>query len=109
MLRRDLQLAADVVFAKLAEKFLIRIIEKIIISDSRTNKNSLYALDPSKLSKKLKIVAVGYFKVFAGLWIEALPVLAYSVFKLTLAGGCAEVRCRAAHIVNVPLKSGERG
>src|SRR5699024_6980936 len=40
----------------------------------------------------------------AWLWIEALPVFAYSVLKLLVTGGLPEIRRRAAHIMDIPFE-----
>lgn len=58
MLRCDLELTAYVVFAKFCEKFIIRIIYKIIVSYPASHKDLFYSGNTAELSEKLKVILV---------------------------------------------------
>ena len=58
MLRRDLELSADVMLDKLAQERLVFVIQDIIISNARTHKNLLHIRQAAKFPEQLHIVAV---------------------------------------------------
>ena len=58
----------------------------------------------AQLPKKFQVIPVVCLQIFAGLWKQTLPVGTNPLCHLLFAGRVTKICCRAAHIVNIPLK-----
>ena len=107
MLRRDLELAADVVLYKLADEGIVLIVHEIVVADAAADEDLFDAFDLPELSEELHIIPVVDLHVFAWSVAETGAVLADALRELFFAGGETEIRCRTADVVNIALKAGE--
>ena len=106
VLRRHLQLAADVIVHQLLEEVLVLVLQHIVIPHAAADEHLLDAGDPPHPLQKLCILAVVGVQILAGLRRQAGLALAHAVLLLLTAGGMAEVGAGAAHIVDVALEPG---
>ena len=105
MLRRHLELAADVVLHQLFEKALVRVGQQVVEADAGADE---HLLDPRQLpqpAQQMEIFAVIRPQGGAGLWREAFFPLAQPLGQLSLAGGAAEVGRRPAHVVDIAFEA----
>ena len=109
MLGGNAELTAYVVAAKLVEKAVVFIREKIVKPYSGADKDLFDLWQSAELSQKLQIVAVRHLHVFARSGKKALPAPAYALFKLFLTGRGAEVGGRTSYIVNIAFEIGHFG
>jgi hypothetical protein len=91
MFRGDFELAGDVVPHEVAEKALVFVEHEIVVANSRAYEDALDTGQAPKSLQEFPVFAVVDFEVWAGLWGEAAPVDAGSVFGHFGAGGTAEV------------------
>ena len=105
MLRRNAQLAADMVFAQFLQERSVRIREQIVKADTRADKYLLHLRQRSQLPQQFEVIAVINDKIRTGFRIQALAVCAGAVFQLFVAGRSAEFRCRSADVMDISLKS----
>ena len=106
MLGCNLELSADMEFAKLAEKFIVLVGDKIIIPYAAADKYLFYSADLPQLAQKLKIIAVVNLGVRADTGIKTLAVAAGAFCQLLLTGRLSEIGSRPSDIVNISLKIG---
>ena len=104
VLRRDLELAGDVIAHQLVEKCLGLVGQQIVEADAAADKDLLDAGELAQLSQQRHIVAVVGDHILARLREQALPIRARALRELLFARGLTEVRRRAAHIVDVSLE-----
>ena len=104
MLGRNLKLPADMIPAKLAEKFIVLVGNKIIVPYAAADKHLFNSAYLPQLAQKLKIIAMVNLGVLADARIKALAVAAGAFCQLLLAGRLSEVGGRPPDIVNIPLK-----
>lgn len=104
MLRRDFKLTADVVFAKLINELVIRIVDQIIEPYPGTDKHLFYTLNPPQLPQKRQILPVADFHIPAWRGEQALLVLTSTMSQLLCACRRPEIGRRSAHIVDISLK-----
>ena len=110
MLRRNLQLAGNVVFHQFLKEGLVLVQNQIIVADAAANEHLLHAGNGPKPPKDRKIIAVIHNQVRAGRRGQALfAALTHTPGHLLFAADDPEVCGGAAHIVDVPLKPGGRG
>ena len=104
VLRRDLELAGDVIAHQLVEKCLGLVGQQIVEADAAADKDLFDARKLPELSQQRHIVAVVGDHVFARLREQALPVRAGPLRQLLFARGLAEICRRTAHVVDVALE-----
>ena len=109
MLRRDLQLAADVVAAQLGQEGVAFVGHEIIISDAGADEHLFHARNGAHLAKQGNQFFMADAHALAGGGVEALPVPACALAQLAVARGLAEIGRGAAHVVDVALEIGKRG
>ena len=101
VLGRDLQLAADMVAHKLGEKFFIFARLHIIVAQARADEYFFNALELAQPAQKLQIIAVIRVHRAARARKQTALVAAQARFALLRARRTAEIRRRAADIMNV--------
>lgn len=106
VLRRDFELAADVILTQLAEKRVGFVGHDVVITQTGTHKHFFNLGQGAHLAKQLDVIRVIDDHIRAGLGEQALAACARADFELLIAGGAAEIGRRAAHIMDVPLKFG---
>ena len=106
VLRRDLQLAGDVIVHQFTEERLIfvLVLEHIVIADAGADEHLFDAGYLPHFLQQLRVLRVVRVQVGAGLGGEAAAVFAHSAPLLLLAAGVAEVGAGAAHVVDVALE-----
>ena len=104
MLRRDLQLSADMVHAEFPEEILLFICEHIIETDSGTDKDLLDLRKRPEFPEECDIIRVIRDQVLAWLREQTLFSRTCSVFQLFFAGREAEVRRRTADIMDIAFE-----
>ena len=109
VLRRDLQLTGDVVLDQFAEERIVLLGHHVVVAQTGAHEHLLHALDAAQLTQQFEVIRVVCFDVLAGGWEQTALVLAAAVFLLLFAGRKAEIRGRAADIVDVSLESGHLG
>ena len=109
MLRRHLQLSADVILHQTVEECLILIIHQIIITDAGADEHFLYPRQGPHGVEHLHIMRMIDLQVRARLGPQALPFRTGTVFCLFVTGRAGEIRARSADIMDIPLERGHRG
>ncbi len=104
VLRRNLQLSADMVSAELPKKGLIGIVNQIIKANTRANKNLFHPGQSPKAAQKHNVVGVIHPKIFAGIREETLVIFTNAVAQLLFAGWLAKIGCRPTHVVDIAFK-----
>lgn len=64
------------VHTELPEKFIILIFNKVVITDTATDKNLLYLVNCTDFAEKLKIISMVNLGIFTNIGEEALLFLA---------------------------------
>lgn len=58
MLRRDFKLSADVILYEFTHEFIVLVLYKVVIADTRTYKHALYALDCANFTQHIEVLGV---------------------------------------------------
>ena len=106
VLGSDLQLTADMVHYQLLHELVVLVLDEVVVTYSRADKDLFHALDLAYLTQHGKVFAVVNFKCGTGGGSKALLAHAKSLGELLVAGGTAEVRRGTAYIVYVALEIG---
>ena len=109
VLRRDLQLTGDVVLDQFAEERIVLFGHHVVVAQTGAHEHFLHALDAAQLTQQFEVIRVVGLDVLTGGGEQAALVLAAAVFLLLFAGRKAEIRGRAADIVDIALESGHLG
>ena len=104
VLRCNFQLAADMILNKFTEKCVIRICNKIVKTNARSNKDFLYLWQCTELTQQLQIVRMIHAQILARLREQALLFHTDAFFQLLFTGWLPEVGRRASHIMDVSFK-----
>ena len=104
VLRRHLQLAADVVLHQLAEKVLILVLQHVVIADAAADEHFFHLRELAQPPQKLRVLRVVGVQIFARLGGKAAAIFAAAVLFLPGAGCVAEVGRGAAHVVDIALE-----
>ena len=105
VLRRDLQLAGDVIAHQLLEERIARVGQQIVEPDAAADKDLLDARQLAELPQQGQVIRVVGDQVFAGGGEQALSCRARAALQLLFAGGLAEIRRRAADVMDVALEA----
>ena len=105
VLRRDLQLAGDVIAHQLLEKRIARVGQQIVEPDAAADKDLLDARQLPEFPQQGQVIRVVGDQVFAGGREQALSCRARAALQLLFAGGLAEIRRRAADVMDVALEA----
>ena len=106
VLRRDLELAGDVVLHQFAQEGRILVGQQIVKADAAADEDLLHAGDGAQLTQQVYIIRMVRPQIAARRRKQALPVLAGPVCQLFFAGGLAEIGRRAADVMDVALEVG---
>ena len=107
VLGRHLQLPADMMLHKLAEKLLVLIPNQVIVPDAAADEYLFHLWQRPHPAQNVQILAVVDDQPAARLWCKAmLAACTHAVFHLLAAAWPAEICRRAAHIVNIALEAG---
>ena len=106
MLRRNLELTADVVLAKLLEERIGLVRHDIVIAKTAANEDLLDLGQCANLTQQIDVIRVIDLKVRTGLGEQALACGAGAVFHLLFAARMPEIGRRAADVVDISLKAG---
>lgn len=109
MLRCDFELAADVVFNKLAEERFVFVIDEVIEPNAGAHKDFFHFGQCAQLAQEGNVIRVVDLHVGAWLREQTLAVFTHADLHLLFAGGLAEVCRGAADVVNVAFKIGILG
>ena len=104
MFRRYFQLSADMVLTQFPQKIILLIRQKIVKTDSRSDKHFFHPGNFPEFLKQFYIVAVIRVQIGAGRREKALSVTAHAVCHLLFAGRMPEIGRRSSHIMNIPFK-----
>ena len=104
MFGSNLELTRYMVFYKFSEKAVVLILQKVIISNARTNKHFLDARKFTDTAKDIKIFLVICNNVFARFWSKTFFAFTQSVFLLKHTRRLTEISRRTAYIVNISFK-----
>ena len=106
MLGCHLELARHVVLAELTQEGLVGVgvREKVVEADAASHEDLLHARQRAKLAQELHVIAVVDLHAATHFGPEAALVHAGAARKLLGARRLAEVRRRAAHVVDVALE-----
>ena len=104
VLRRDFQLPAHMVAAKLGQKGVRPVEHHIVEPDAGAHKDLLYARQRAQAPQQADVIRMIDLQIAAGVLPQALPVRTDAAPQLGPAGGCAEVRGGPAHVVNIAFK-----
>ena len=104
MLRSNLKMSAYMIFHQIFKERIVFVGHYIVIAYAGADENRFYFWQGAQLPQNFKIFAVVGNKSGAGSWRKALFSGAKTKLYLLVAGRTAEIRRRAAHIVNVPFK-----
>ena len=104
VLGRDLQLAADMILAELFEKIIIRE-QQVVEADARAHENLFDARHGTELAQELQVIAVISHEILARLRRKTRLAAAGAALELAIARRTAEIRRRAADIMDVALES----
>ena len=105
MLRRDLQLAGNMIAHQFLEKRVARVGQQIIEPDAAADEYLFDARQLPEFPQQGQVIRVVGDQVFAGGGEQALSCRARAALQLLFAGGLAEVRCRAADVMDVALEA----
>ena len=105
VLRRDLQLAGDVIAHQLLEKRVARVGQQIVEPDAAADEDLLDARQLAELPQQGQVIRMVGDQVFTGGREQALPCRARAALQLLFAGGLAEIRRRAADVMDVALEA----
>ena len=105
MLGRDLELTRNMVFDQLAEERIVLFGHHVVVAQTGAHEYLLHALDAAQLTKQFEVIRVVGLDVLTGGGEQAALVLAAAIFLLLFAGRKAEIRGRAADIVDVALEA----
>ncbi len=109
VLRRNLELAADVVLTQFMEEGGVGVCDQVVEPYSRLDEDFFYAREGPEFAQEFQVILMGDLQVGAGPWEEAPAVGACARSKLFFAGWLAEVGGGAAHIIYVALEIGLLG
>ena len=104
MLRSNLELTRYMVFYKFSEKAVVLILQKIIVSNARTDKHFFNARKLTDTAEDIKIFLVICNEVFTRLWSKTFFAFTQSVFLLKHTRRMTEISRRTAYIVNISFK-----
>ena len=105
MLRRDLQLAADVILHQLAHQKVLLIQKHIVEPDAGAHEHLLHARQRPQRLQDVHILRMVGVHIFTGCGKQALSLRTRARFQLLVAGRVTEVRRRAAHVMNIALEA----
>ena len=106
VLRRHLQLPAHMVPAQFLQKTAALIGQHIVKADTGTDEHFLHSRKRPQFAQQFDVIPMIGFQIAAGRRKKALPVRAHALFHLFCAGRSAEIRRRAAHIMDISLELG---
>ena len=109
MLRRDLELAADVVADELSEKVRAFVGKHIVIPYAGADEHLFHLRHGGNGIEQLYILGVVGFEIFTRFRRETSAVQAHPVLQLFVAGGVSEIGSRSADIVDISLEIRHRG
>ena len=104
MLGGNAQLTADVVLAEFPQESPVAVRQQVVKTKTRADEDLFYSGQGAKLFEQREIVPVIDLKVGTGFGVKAAAVPAGTVGQLLFAGRRAELRSRAADIVDVALE-----
>lgn len=106
MLRRDLELATDVVLAQLLEEGVGFVRRDVVIAQTTAHEDLFHLRQGTNLAQEVDVVGMIDLEVGTGLGEKALTSSAGAIFHLLFAAGVAEICCWTADIVDIPLEPG---
>ena len=109
VLRRDLELARNVMLNQFLEEGIVPVRHHIVVAQTRADENLLDTLDPAQLAQQVEVIRVVSLNVAARRWEQTALVLAAAVRVLLFAGREAEIRRRTADIMDIALEAGHLG
>ena len=104
VLRRDFELAADVILTQLAEKRVGFVGHDVVITQTGAHKHFFNLGQGAHLAKQLDVIRVIDDHIRAGLGEQTLAACARADFELLITGGAAEIGRGAAHIMDVAFE-----
>ena len=100
----NLKLTTYVMLTQFAEKCIIFICYKVIVTNTASYKYLFHTGKIAELSEKLEIILMAYLGIGTNCREKTLLITAGACLKLFCAGGCAEICRRTTYVVNISLE-----